>query len=424
MSARTVHHAPSRLLLLAVVVLVGLNLRPFLTGIGPLTARIREATGLDYRAMSLFTLVPMVLMGVCALAGGWVERVAGARAAVIGALLLLCLASASRLVVENGYALIATAAFCGIGVAVVQAVFPGIVKAHFPRQVAVVMGLYSAMLMGGGALGAQASPLVADLAGSWHAGLAWIAVPALLAALLSAFALPRGRTARRGALRTGLLLRRPRTWLLMACFGLVNGGYSSIVAWLAPYYQTLGWSSAASGTLLATMAASQAVAALAMPALAARRQDRRPWIMLALGLQIAGFAGIALWPDLAPLGWSVLVGAGLGGSFALSMVVALDHLENPADAGALSALMQGGGFLLAGLAPLVVAVLREHAGSFAAGWLMHLGCAALVVLLSLRFVPHGYARSMNVAGSALPVRSRAGGLPRQTMDLEGGNANG
>ncbi len=396
MSASKVSSVPSRWLLLAVVVLVGLNLRPFLTGIGPLTARIQEATGLDYRSMSLFTLVPMVLMGVCALAGGWVERAAGARAAVIAALLLLSLASALRLVVGNGYALIATAALCGIGVALVQAVFPGIIKTHFPHQVAVVMGLYSAMLMGGGALGAQASPVIANLTGSWHVGLAWTAVPAALAALLSAFVLPRGRVVQSGMLRTNLLLRRPRTWLLMACFGLVNGGYSTIVAWLAPYYQTLGWSGAASGGLLATMAASQAVAALAMPALAARRQDRRPWIMLALGLQIAGFAGIAFWPDVVPVGWTVLVGAGLGGSFALSMVVALDHLENPADAGALSALMQGGGFLLAGLSPLVVAVLRDHSGGFVAGWLMHMGCATLVALLSLRFVPHGYARSMNV----------------------------
>ncbi|QEL24255.1 CynX/NimT family MFS transporter [Bosea sp. F3-2] len=407
MSARKVHPAPSRLLLLAVVVLVGLNLRPFLTGIGPLASRIQEATGLDYRAMSLFTLVPMVLMGVCVLAGRWVERVAGARAAIIAALLVLCLASALRLVVENGYALIVTAAFCGIGVAIVQAVFPGIIKAHFPRQVAVMMGLYSAMLMGGGALGAQASPLVADLTGSWHAGLAWIAAPAFLAALLSAFTLPRGRSVRAGALRTGLLLRRPRTWLLMACFGLVNGGYSSIVAWLAPYYQTLGWTSAASGTLLAAMATSQAAAALAMPALAARRQDRRPWIILALGLQIVGFAGIAFSPNLAPIGWSVLVGAGLGGAFALSMVVALDHLENPADAGALSALMQGGGFLLAGLSPWIVAVLRDHSGSFATGWLMHLGCAALVTVLALRFVPHGYARSMNVSVGGDPEVARS-----------------
>ena len=104
--------------------------------------------------------------------------------------------------------------------------------------------------------------------------------------------------------------------------------------------------------------------------------------------------------------WTVLVGAGLGGSFALAMVVALDHLDNPADAGALSAVMQGGGFLLAGTSPWIVAALRDQSGSFAAGWLMHLGCVALVALLSLRLVPHGYARSMNVRGGREPLGAR------------------
>ena len=45
------------------------------------------------------------------------------------------------------------------------------------------------------------------------------------------------------------MLRRPRTWLLMACFGLVNGGYASVVAWLAPFYQSHGWSAASSAAV-------------------------------------------------------------------------------------------------------------------------------------------------------------------------------
>ena len=56
--------------------------------------------------------------------------------------------------------------------------FPGVIKANFPSRVAVVTGLYSSMLMGGGALGAQVSPIVADRTGSWRMGLGWIVVPA------------------------------------------------------------------------------------------------------------------------------------------------------------------------------------------------------------------------------------------------------
>lgn len=388
---------PSAALLLALVILVGLNLRPFLTTVGPLATDIRHATGLGLQSMSLFTLVPMVLMGLLALAGSRLQARIGARPAVIGALAILTLASALRLVPMSGAALIATAALCGLGVSVVQVTFPGIIKAHFPRQVAAVMGLYSSMLMGGGALGAQIAPTVAETTGSWHLGLAWTAIPALAAVIVSWIVLPRDHSTSTVGVPVALL-RRPRTWLLILCFGLMNGGYSSVIAWLAPYYQSLGWSAAESGSLLATMAACQAIAAVSIPVLASRSQDRRLWIWLTLMMQIAGFAGLALAPLTSPLGWAALVGAGLGSCFALFMVVALDHFEHPAHAGALSALMQGG-FLIAAVPPWLVAVLHDASGSFSAGWLMHLGCVALVAVLSARFVPGDYARVMNAAAA-------------------------
>ncbi len=389
--------APSRLLLLTVVALVGVNLRPFLTAIGPLALDIREATGLDYQSMSLLTLVPMALMGLCAFAGPSLQQTVGARLSMIGALIVLVAGCALRLVTIDGAALIGTAALCGFGVAIVQAVFPGIIKAQFPERLPVVMGLYSSALMGGGALGAQLSPVVANATANWQIGLGWLAAPAALAVAMAACALPRAETRSTQTIRAGALLRRPRTWLLMACFGLVNGGYSSVVAWLAPYYQRIGWSSAASGGLLATMATSQAIAALAIPAMAAQQKDRRPWIWFTIAMQLAGFAGLALSPQAFAVGWAILLGAGLGGCFALSMVVALDHLDDPAHAGALSALMQGGGFLIAAVPPWIMAVLHDLTGSFVAGWLMHLGCALLVAVLTLRFAPAGYARSMAIA---------------------------
>lgn len=65
-----------------------------------------------------------------------------------------------------------------------------------------------------------------------------------------------------------------------------------------------------------------------------------------------------------------------------------------AQAGALSALMQGGGFLLAAVAPWAIAVLHGASGSFASGWLAHLVCVALVALLTVRFAPQRYAAVM------------------------------
>ena len=157
------------------------------------------------------------------------------------------------------------------------------------------------------------------------------------------------------------------------------------------------------------MATSQAIAALLLPVLAARNQDRRSWLWFTLSMQLIGFAGLGFWPKLSPTTWALLVGAGLGGCFALSMVVALDHLQDASQAGALSALMQGGGFLIAAIPPWIVAALHDLTGGFAAGWLFHLCCVAVVVTLVLRLTPDGYARAMNVpasdqSGDLLPDR--------------------
>jgi CP family cyanate transporter-like MFS transporter len=90
----------------------------------------------------------------------------------------------------------------------------------------------------------------------------------------------------------------------------------------------------------------------------------------------------------------MLLGAGLGGCFALSMIVALDHLPDPAEAGALSALMQGGGFLITALPPWIVAALHDVTGSFVPGWLLHLACAVVVAALYWRVTPASYGRAM------------------------------
>ena len=406
--APSVDGAPARQgLWLAVVVITGLNLRPFLTAIGPLTNDISAATGLDLRGMAWLTLLPMLLMGLGAWFGPALQQRLGARRVLLGSLAVLALGSALRTWAPGGATLIATAALCGLGVAFVQAVFPGVIKRQFPGHVAPVMGLYSAALMGGGALGAQLTPLAAQ-GGHWRGALAWWALPVLAALLLAWRALPRTSlfpAHPSGPSPTRWMLHRPRTWLLMLCFGLVNGGYASVVAWLAPFYQSHGWSAASSGSLVALLALAQAGAALLLPALAARQSDRRPWLWFTLALQAAGFAALVFWPDVAPRTAALLLGAGLGGSFALTMVVALDHLPDPAQAGALSALMQGGGFLLAALAPWAMAALHGASGGFAVGWLAHLTCVVLVALLTVQWAPQRYAAAMQ-APAALSAGAR------------------
>jgi len=206
-------------------------------------------------------------------------------------------------------------------------------------------------------------------------------------------ATPAAGATQRGA--SAWLLRRPRTWYLMLAFGLMNGGYASMIAWLAPHYQELGWSAAQSGTLVALLSIAQAAAALLLPVLAARGgPDRRPWLWFTLGCQALGFALLAMAPLAAPLATAIVLGVGLGGCFTFFMLVALDHLRAPLQAGALNALMQGGGFLLSALPPWLMARLHQGGGGFSGGWWLQCAMALLVAVLVARLAPTQYERVM------------------------------
>lgn len=385
------------LLWLVTVVLVTLNLRPFLTAVGPLTPAIQAHTGMGLEALAWLTLLPMALIG----AGTWltpaVQTRLGVRPTMMLVLTLIALGCALRLAGGVSAVLIATTVLCGMGVALAQGMLPGLIKFHTPRHVAPMMGVYSAALMSGGALGAQFSPLAMQWGLSWQAALAlwaWPVLPALGLAWYALGAMPLPAAARQRGSDTRWLLRRRRTWLLMLAFGLMNGGYATMVAWLAPYYQEQGWSATRSGLLVAVVSVAQAAAAFAFPALVARHPDRRPWLWLTLACQAAGFAALAWRPDAAPLTAAVVLGVGIGGCFALFMVVALDHLHHPLQAGALNALMQGGGFMLTAAAPWVMARLHQATGGYQAGWLAQFGAVLVVALVVARFRPGHYDEAM------------------------------
>ncbi|MGL6508513.1 MFS transporter [Aeromonas hydrophila] len=278
-----------------------------------------------------------------------------------------------------------------------QGVLPGLIKQAFAQKVPLVMGIFSACMMGGGALGASLTPQLAVRL-DWSQAMALWSLPVLLAMgwlgwrvrlPATPVAVPSGGEQR--------LISLPRSWLLISCFGIINSGYGIVVAWLAPAYMAQGWSPQQGGELVAWLALAQTVSGLGLPLLAARRLDRRPgWDWPSpCNLQALAASGWRRLPP--PILWCMLCGAGLGGSFSLIMVIALDHLPDPRRAGTLSALMQGFGFMLAATGPWVAARLHHLSGDFAAAWQWQLAGLALMSLLVLRLDPRRYPSAMKLA---------------------------
>ncbi|CAE6824832.1 cyanate transporter [Paraburkholderia nemoris] len=382
---------------LGAIVVIGINLRPLLTSISPLMTTIRDATGLSFYGASLLTSLPVVAMGIGAFGAGALTRSIGETRGVALGLLAIALACGARWSTASGAALLATAALAGVGVAAIQALLPAVLKQRFPARVPLAMGVFSASIMGGGGLGARLSPWVSAAMGSWHAGLAVWAIPALVA-LLCWLGLNRGPSHGSAAQRAPAdaiafsLWRKRRAWTLGLYFGIVNGGYTTLVAWLPAFYQQHGASVAESGSLLAGMTVFQAAAALLLPLAAAPFRDRRPWLILGLSAQLVGLLGLIFWPDAAPLVWVAIAGAGLGGTFSLTLVTAMDHSAHHSVAGKLVAFTQGVGFVAAAITPVFAGMVRGWTGGFGAAWVMLAISVAAMIVVSVFFSPRSYAK--------------------------------
>lgn len=173
--------------------------------------------------------------------------------------------------------------------------------------------------------------------------------------------------------------RNTRAWYLLAFFGIGTSAYTLALAWLPAYYIDLGVTSVHAGYLLGALSAMEVVAGLAVSTLVHRFPDRRPLLTIVILFVLAGLGCLILAPMSLMLPAIVLLGLGIGALFPLSLIVTLDHADSPAEAGALLAFVQGGGYAIAALMPLLAGVIRDTMASLQWAWIC-MAVGALVVL--------------------------------------------
>ncbi|WP_421524651.1 cyanate transporter [Pseudomonas yamanorum] len=375
------------------VVLVALNLRPSMAAVGPLLSSIRADVALSFSTASLLTMLPVMAMGLAMFFGMGVAKRFGEHRSIVLSLGVIGLATVSRLFLDSAVELILSAIAAGVGIAMIQALMPALIKSRFSNNVSLFMGLYVTAIMGGAALAASFSPFIQVQTGSWRIGLAIWAVLAVLALVFwyaQRSVLPPLPQA--GAGQQESFFGNRRAWLLAIFFGLGTAAYTCVLAWLAPYYVELGWSEQNAGLLLGFLTAMEVVSGLITPAIANRRQDKRGVVAVLLVLIIAGFCGLIMSPQHLSLLWPCLLGLGIGGLFPMSLILSLDHLDNPRRAGGLTAFVQGIGYLIAGLSPLIAGMIRDQLGSFEWAWWSLTAVVVVMLLIVLRFDPRHYAR--------------------------------
>src|SRR5215218_2428304 len=374
--------------LLVVMVAVALNLRPAIAAVPPLLDAIQSDLGLSATGAGLLTALPVVCMGVFAPVGAALGRRVGREAAVSWALALVACGTLVRGLRASAVTLYGGTLLAGIGIAIGGALLPGVVKAWFPSRPGAVTGLYTAGLVAGAMLASAATvPLMDALGVGWPPAIAaW----ALLAAAALAAWVPLTRRLRAAAGPAPGRVRLPWgsavAWRVTLYMGLQSLLYYAALTWLSPLYLAAGWSAGRAGLLLGLFSFTQIFSALAVPALADRTGDHRPWLALCVGTATVMLAIIALAPTAAPWLWAALLGLGVGGMFALALTLLVKLAPTPAAAASLSGMALLVGYLLAATGPVLAGALYDAVGNYRVPFLVlaAIGAATLALGVSVR----------------------------------------
>ncbi|TCO55798.1 MFS transporter [Actinocrispum wychmicini] len=368
-----------RLAVLAGVVLIAANLRVAVTSLGAVLDQARADLGLSAVTASIAATLPVVCFGLVAVGTPGLVRRVGAAAGLALSLGLLAMGLLVRVAGGEGTLLGGTFLACA-GIATANVLVPVIVKTEFPDRIGEVTGTYSAVLSLGAAMGAAATVPIAGITGGWRGGLAvWsvLAVVALLAWL------PQVRRSVRPAeagVSARAMMRSPVAWAVTLLFATQSLLAFVVMAWLPAMYRDAGFSSAQAGVLLAVTVLIGVPVYVLVPVLATRMRGQG---YLGVGLtvfQILGLTGLLEAPATVPWLWAVLIGVG-GGVFPLVLTLFSLRTRSTADTATLSALAQGGGYLLAAGGQFLLGVLRDTTGSWSRPILVMIGvCLAQVAL--------------------------------------------
>jgi CP family cyanate transporter-like MFS transporter len=243
----------------------------------------------------------------------------------------------------------------------------GVVKEHLAQRAGAATGGYVVAMMVGATVASAVAVPLATLLGGWSWSLAVWAVPAVLATAVWTPIARRIPAAE--SVRAPLPWRR-RTARLAACYqagtSLMFYGW---LTWLSPYYEGQGFPPERAGLLLAVWSIAQIPAALFVPALAERRRKWRFWTGLTLLCGLAGTVGallVPLPPVVGPWLWAALMGVGVGAGFPLGLSAIAWRSPDAHTAAATSGLALGVGYTAAGLGPLLMGVLIDVSGGYAA----------------------------------------------------------
>jgi len=369
---------------------IGLNLRATLGAIPPLLGQISTELGLSGFAQASLTSLAVLAMGLFAPVGQRMAALWGAEVTTALMLSLLSLSGFLRLAATTTGTLMASVALAGASMGAASAIAPALIAQHVPKIRGFTTGVYSTGLALGVAIAAWIAVPTEQWLGGWRPALAVWGVFAGVTALAWVLTIPalhknphRPARLRRGDVHTRLPWSSPTAWMVTGYTAMIMLIGFSGLAWVTPYYASLGYQAQDAANLLVLFQVVQLAAMLTLPTITDHTKDRRPLLALALGLGLIGISILVLAPTQFAIPAVALFGLGLGGSSPLALVVLVDYAGSPSNAARLGAMMMLIAYPVGAIGPLILGMVKDATGSFGIGY----GIILILGLITFLTIP-------------------------------------
>ena len=412
------------------VLVAAVSMRGPIVAPTPVLGSIADDLVLEASTAGLITTVPVLAFAAFTPLAALLVRRAGAEIAVLLTLCGVLAGTVVRSLPGFGW-MLAGMLIIGVAITIGNVVMPVIIRRDVPpERVAIVTAGYTAMLNVGSLLAAIGTSPIAAVVG-WPLALASWGLLAVAGLALWGVHMRRDRGARSWAERdsgprggsaprasagpsvdelTGPMpvvqmgsraerpaWRIPIAWMLAAAFGMQSFAYYGVSTWLPTFLaDTLGADQTGAGALASMFQAFGIAGAFLVPLISryapqivAASVVCGCWLTLTLGLLFA--------PELFLI-WVVFGGLGQAGGFVVIFTTLVRVARSSGEAAGMSALVQGGGYVIAASSAPLTGFLHQLSGGWTIPMLVIAAATAIFTVCVLAGV--GAARRADASTAA------------------------
>lgn len=365
-------------LIVALLILIGLNMRTGLTIVPPILNNIQATLELPQWFLGSLTTIPLICFTVVSPFVDRLRKKLGLIQVLSLGLIVLAVGFFIRIYSFN-FLLLGTL-LTGAGIAVLNVLAPAVVSTFFPDKIGLMTSMYSLSMTVFSAISAGISAPLASKVG-WQPMLqVLVAFPILTLLIAQATKRYQHQNVQQETTTEevphGNVWRQRTTWLMTGYMGIQSLLFYTVLTWIPQMLIDHGISQNVSSVLLGIMQLAAVPMSYLIPIMAGKREKQTPLMLMTAGLFLVGLGSLMIPSTSTALGVlsCVLLGFATNSGFNMSMILFSLKSRNLSETVAVSGMAQSMGYLIAAVGPLAAGMIYSQLEDW------HLIIALLIVL--------------------------------------------